>query len=240
ELDHDCATAALPAYARWLAAARPPAPLRWSITALPTWAGSPALADVAAAVDELVVQVHAVRAPTIFDRAGARRGLDAFAAAVPAAHRRVALPTYAVVLDGRRVAADPADVAALVRDLERRPIANLDGIVWFRLPTAGDTAAWPPATLDAVIAGAPLVARAEARLVPRGPDVYDVVVASTGSLDAPFPAIHLRGALTAADLVAGYAPAAADAWTPPPRVLAAGTETVVGWATGKDLRLDVP
>ena len=50
EIDHDCATAVLADYARWLAANRPPAPLAWSITALPTWAGAPALPAVAAAL----------------------------------------------------------------------------------------------------------------------------------------------------------------------------------------------
>jgi len=239
EIDHDCATAALPAYARWLAAARPPAPLRWSITALPTWASSPALADVAAAVDELVVQVHAVAAPRLFDRGAARRWLDEVAAALPTARLRVALPTYQVEVGGERLAADPVEVAALVRDLERRPIANLAGVVWFRLPTAGDSAAWPAPTLDAVIAGAPLVARVEARLVARGPALYDVVVANPGTLAGAWPTLHLTGALTAADLVAGYAPTRDHTWTPPHRALPAGAETVVGWATGKDLRLDV-
>lgn len=241
EIDHDCATAALAGYARWLEAARPAGPepaVRWSITALPTWAGSPALADVAAAVDELVVQVHAVQAPRLFDRAQARRWLDAFAEAVPGAHLRVALPTYQVEVGGELLASDPAEVAALVRDLERRPIDGLDGVVWFRLPVAGDRASWSAPTLEAVIAGAPLAPRVEVRLVERGPDLHDVVVVNTGTVDGAWPPIRLGGALTAADLVAGYTPSTAGLWTPPRRALAAGAETVVGWATGKDLTLD--
>ena len=238
EIDHDCATAALPDYARWLAATRPPAPWRWSITALPAWTSSPAWIDVAAAVDELVVQVHAVRAPRLFERTEARRWLEDVAARVPAAHLRVALPTYQVVVAGQRLAADPHQVAALVRDLERRPIANLDGVVWFRLPIADDPASWSAPTLDAVISGAPLIAKVEARLIARGPDQYDIALVNTGTLDGAWPAIDLDGALTAADLIAGYTAADARHWTPPRRALAAGTETVVGWATGKDLRLD--
>lgn len=157
EIDHDCATAGLAGYAAWLAAARPPraATPRFSITALPTWTGSPALRRVAAAVDELVVQVHAVRAPRLFDEAEARRWLEAFAAAVPDAALRVALPTYEVDRRGQTLAAEPDEVGDLLRSLEQRPIAGVTGVVWFRLPIARDVTAWPAPVLAAVIRGAP-------------------------------------------------------------------------------------
>jgi hypothetical protein len=101
EIDHDCATAALRDYAAWLAAHRPVAALRYSITALPTWVSAPEeLRAVAAVVDELVVQVHAVRAPAIFEAAAARQWIERFADVVAARSSvlRVALPTYAVAL----------------------------------------------------------------------------------------------------------------------------------------------
>jgi hypothetical protein len=249
ELDHDAATAALPAYAAWLRTARANArasgsrsspPLRWSITALPAWASSPALAELAATVDELVVQVHAVRAPSIFEPVAARRWLEAFASAVPAARLRVALPTYAVTLDGARIAAEPATVATFVRALERRPVASVAGVVWFRLPTDGDRSSWSAPTLDAVIAGRPLAPRIEARLVATGPDLHDVVLVNRGTVDGGWPPLRLTGAVAAMDLVGGYVAAGDGAWTAPRRTLAPGAETVVGWATGKDLRLDVP
>ena len=119
EIDHDCATAGLETYATWLESHRPAA-LRWSITALPTWATSPALPRVAAAVDELVVQVHAIRAPRLFDPTAARRWLDAFAAATPGATLRVALPTYRVTVAGNTLAAAPDEVTGLLR-LARHP-----------------------------------------------------------------------------------------------------------------------
>lgn len=151
EIDHDCATAALRDYAVWLAARRPPG-LRLSITALPTWAGAPdALRRVVAEVDEVVLQVHAVRAPTIFDAGVARRWVERFAVAAPAARVRVALPTYQVALG----AADPDDVAGFLRTLERDPVPGVAGIVWFRLPVAADRTAWPAPVLAAVIRGAP-------------------------------------------------------------------------------------
>ena len=147
EIDHDCATAALADYAAWLRAHRPEG-LRLSITALPTWAGAPpALRELVAAVDEVVLQVHAVRAPDIFDPVAARRWVERFAAAAPGARLRVALPTYKVALG----AADPDEVAAFLRALERDPVPGVAGIVWFRLPVATDRTAWSASVLTAVI-----------------------------------------------------------------------------------------
>jgi hypothetical protein len=153
EIDHDCATAALADYTAWLAAHRPAGALRLSVTALPTWATAPAdLRLLATAVDEIVLQVHAVRAPTIFEPRAARRHVEHFAAAVPrTTNLRVALPTYKVALG----AAQPDEVATLLRSLEREPVRGVTGIVWFRLPTATDRTAWPAPLLAAVIRGAP-------------------------------------------------------------------------------------
>lgn len=239
EIDHDCATAALPEYAAWLRRARVPAPLRWSITALPTWAESPELARVAGAVDELVVQVHAVRAPTLFDPRQARRWVDDFAEATAGRPFRVAVPTYRVVIDGVPLAADPVEVAGFVRALERVPVPGLRGVVWFRLPIDADLTTWRTPTLRAAIGRRPLAPDVRVSLVERGRDVFDVVLANAGTLDARYPALRISGDLTAADLVAGYRRAPEPArWTPPDRTLAAGTRVVIGWTTGKDLTVD--
>lgn len=243
EIDHDCATAALGDYAAWLARERPPARLRWTITALPTWAESPdALRQVAAAVDELVVQVHAVQAPRVFEPGQARRWLEAFAAAVPGVRLRVALPTYRVKIDGRTLAAAPDEVGAFLRTLERAPIRGVEGVVWFRLPVAGDDAAWSTATLLGVIRGVAPAAHVAVELVERRPGVHDVVLANHGADAAPYPPVALDGVIAGADLVGGYRPHAAwpRTWNPPARDLAPGARTVVGWATGKDLRARVP
>ena len=238
EVDHDCATAALPAYAAWLRRARP-AGVRWSITALPTWAGSPALHDVAAAVDELVVQVHAIRAPSVFDPAQARRWLAAFAAAAPGRPLRVAVPTYRVVVGGRVVAAEPGEVAGFVRGLERDPVPGVRGVVWFRLPVAGDRGAWATPTLRAVIAGAPLTADVRTRLVPGRSGADDVVIENRGTAAAPWPALRLGGQVAASDPVAGYR-RAGDRWAPPRRTLRPGDHAVVGWVRGQELTVDAP
>ena len=238
EIDHDCASAALPDYAAWLARHRPPAPLRFSITALPAWADSAALRAVAAAVDELVVQVHAVRAPALFEPRAARAGLARFAAAVPAAALRVALPTYDAVVAGTLERSRPTEVAAFLRWLERGDAPPIRGVVWFRLPVAGDDRAWAVATLRAVIAGAPLRGTVIAELVATGPAQADVRLRNTGNIPAAWPALTLGGAVRGADLIGGYVSADGHRFVAPGRELAPGATAVVGWATGEDLTLD--
>lgn len=233
EIDHDCATAALADYAAWLARSRPPPPLRFSITALPTWIESgDRLAALAAAVDELVVQVHAVRAPEIFDPIQATAWVDRFAAAVGERPVWVALPTYRVSLGS----ADPLELQRFVAGLRRSRPDNVVGVAWFRLPVEGDTAAWAAPTLAAVIRGDPLRPQIGVELIERGPGRFDIALRNRGTIDGPWPALDLRGAV-AADLVAGYTPTSTG-WSPPARALRAGARAVVGWATGKEIDID--
>lgn len=245
EIDHDCATARLPAYAAWLAQARPAAPLAWSITALPTWAdgaaGRRALRDIAAAVDELVVQVHAVRAPVIFDDAAARADLRRFARAVPAPKLRVAVPTYDAVVGGALRRTDPLAVAAFVRWLGTTAAPAVRGVVWFRLPVAGDDRAWSATTLAAVIGGAPLRAAIAPRLARAADGGYDVVIDNLGNLPGPWPDVALDGDGVRAELIGGYR-ASPDGrhFTAPARDVAPGATTVVGWATGRALLIHAP
>lgn len=240
EIDHDCATAALDHYAAWLERNRPRA-MRWSITALPTWAGAPdELGRVAAVVDEMVVQVHAVRLPRIFEPRAARDGLEAFAAAVPGEPLQVALPTYRVRLAGRTQAASLDELGGFVRQLERRPVAGVQGVVWFRLPVAGDDSTLPATALLALIRDRAPPSSTTVELEPMAPGLYDVVLVNHGAAPAPWPIISFHGDLADADLVGGYRAAPHHhRWQPPARDLAAGGRTVVGWATGKELRVSV-
>lgn len=239
EIDHDCATAALADYAAWLRAWQPPAHLRRSITALPTWAGSPALSQVAAAVDELVVQVHAIRAPQLFAARRARLWIEEFARAVGDRPLRVALPTYRAEVGGALLAAEPDDVAAFVRELERAPVANVEGIVWFRLPVETDVATWPARTLQAVIAGRPLAADIHVALVERGPQLFDIVLDNRGTRTGAWPHLALGGDIEAADPSNGYTRAGQTRWlAPPENVVRAGATTVVGWVRGRNLTIE--
>ncbi|HUH02336.1 MAG TPA: hypothetical protein VML75_10085, partial [Kofleriaceae bacterium] len=120
----------------------------------------------------------------------------------------------------------------------RRPVPGLRGVVWFRLPVAGDHQAWSAPTLRAVIRGDAVAAEVTAALVARGAGVYDVVVENRGTADGRWPALALSGAIDAIDLIGAYR-RDGDRWTPAERQLRPGARAVVGWVTGKELAIDV-
>jgi len=265
EIDHDCASARLPDYAVLLAALRAELPLdlRLSITALPAWIDSPALAGVLAAVDESVLQVHATRAPNagLFDPRTAQHWIAAYAA-LSSKPFLVSLPAYGVraafderghaiaveaetpraLADAgsRELRADPVEVAALLREMEHAPPANLAGVLWFRLPSMDDRRSWSFATLRAVIEAAPLRPQLAVRVDGTADGASDVVVSNAGAIDAPlgmFIGVHGRGC-SSADASNGFQlQARPDGWrfaTPAASVLRAGHESRVGW-----LRCDI-
>ena len=231
EIDYDCATSQLPAYTVLLTdLKRRLAPgVALSITALPTWLNSPALAALLAVPDETVLQVHAVQDPALglFNAKRARTWLDAYARQTSRPWR-VALPTY-----GSRVAWDdngciatveserpalmpggrsaellvaPADMAAFVAALDRDRPVGLTGIVWFRLPTSADTRAWSLPTWRAVLARQPLNADVAVAAQTAGPGgARNVLLANRGNSDAPLPfAIRIDAACRTADGINGY------------------------------------
>lgn len=186
EIDHDCASAKLAAYTRFLSALRAqldPA-VKLTVTALPAWLDSPALDTLLAQADEAVLQVHAVMNPAqgLFDPAQARTWLGAFAQRTQRPWR-VALPTYGSRVtwgdDGRvsgieserpmllangfaqgvshELVAEPKQISAFVERVERDALPGLAGIVWFRLPTDADERAWSAATWRAVLTRAQLI-----------------------------------------------------------------------------------
>lgn len=237
EIDHDCATARLPAYARFLTTLRAElddaTPL--SITALPTWLGSRELDRVLAATDEVVLQVHAVENPHagLFNAVTARRWIEALSRRTSKPFR-VALPAYGTrvswTTDGRiraieserpllidasaavELMASPREVASLLRGLERERPAALAGVVWFRLPTDGDGRAWSLATWRAVVRGEPLRAQVDAQTVVGGqPGLSDIRLVNTDDVDAELPRrVVLPDGCGIADGVNGYALAHRD------------------------------
>ena len=237
EIDHDCATARLPAYARFLTRLRSEldGTTTLSITALPTWLGSREFDRVVAATDEVVLQVHAVQDPHagLFDAATARRWIEALGRRTRKPFR-VALPAYGTrvswTADGRlraieserpllidapasaELIAPPREVAALLRDLEGARPAGLAGIVWFRLPTDGDSRAWSLSTWRAVILGEPLRAQVRAEAVSGAqPGLSDIRLINGDNVDAELPRrVALPGGCAVADGINGYSLAQRD------------------------------
>jgi hypothetical protein len=231
EIDHDCASARLPAYAHFLAqlhAALPPQTML-SITALPTWLQSAGLRSVLAQVDQSVLQVHAVRDPRagLFDAALALHWVKDYAGRSDKPFR-VALPDYgsrvswdaqgrladveseAATLDfsadAHELLAQPQVIADFIRTLQRDPPPHLQGIAWFRLPTAQDLRAWSLPTWLAVIRGQSLDTQLQAYV--HHSDVagtFDVQLQNTGAIDAMLPLrVTLPTGCMVADGVNGY------------------------------------
>jgi len=272
EIDHDCGTARLPFYARFLAALRARLDLAvpLSITALPAWLASQEFDAVLAEVDETVLQVHAVRNPRagLFDASLAlhwveglaRRTSKPFRVALPAYGTRVswrddggllAVESERSLLAGGFAATDlmasPQDIAAVLRRLELSRPARLQGIVWFRLPTADDSRAWSLATWRAVVRGAPLRGRVEALAEATGqPGLSNLVLSNPEAVDADLPQrVELPRNCVLADGINGYTLADTGAGLAVQR-LRAGLlhghhRQVIGWArcTGEPMDFHV-
>lgn len=231
EIDHDCGTAKLPGYAKFLTQLRDRLDrgIQLSITALPAWNVSPFLGDVLGAVDESVLQVHSVQHPVggLFSPIQAAKWISEYAKKSPTAFR-VALPTYGsrVGLDdsgnvtfveselafGRGSASAqelivaPESVRQLILAVNGNRPKNLLGYAWFRLPTDADQRAWSIATWRAVVQDKPLTQAA--RIVARptsDPKLFDLFVKNTGDTDVSPPArILLASNCNDADGVSGY------------------------------------
>ncbi len=259
EIDHDCATARLGAYARFLAQIRQSLDntMPLSLTVLPAWLDAADLTAVLAETDEAVLQVHAVNKPGegLFDAAQAYSWITRFAARSDRPFR-VALPTYGTRVafdvhgtpvavesespqpwstpDTRELTVAPTAVAGLLERLRVHPPRGLRGTVWFRLPTSEDRRAWSLATWRAVIEGRPLETRLTARLQEAtSPGLFDLVLENNGALDAPWPAVEVASGCAAADAVGGYAlrPVASGyMFHPPPAgLLPSQGQVVIGW-----------
>jgi len=275
QVDFDCATAGLDGYRQWVQAIkRRIAPVPLTITVLPTWLDSPAFARLAAATDGYVLQVHSLERPSSPDRPlvlcdpqAARRAVAR--ASLLGVPFRVALPTYGylVAFDNqgrfiglsaegpakawpaaaqvRTVRADAPAMAVLVKDWTVARPTNLEGFIWYRLPTAEDALNWRWRTLAAVIAGRVPRAEVQVRLRHTSPVLVEVEVVNDGEADGCLPpGVRLAwqdADLVAADAVGGYERVSADPQRlvlrarPSVDVLAAGDQRVIGW-----LRLTVP
>ncbi|MCP2075370.1 UNVERIFIED_ORG: hypothetical protein J2Y77_004806 [Pseudomonas lini] len=258
EIDHDAGNARLPAYGAFLARLRQalPATLGLSITALPAWLDSPALPGLLQTVDSSVLQVHAVSDPRqgLFDPKQARRWAERWSG-VTTRPFYLALPAYGVALltqesgapvvesevpidrggERRELLADPQQVAGLAAQLRTEPPKHLAGLIWFRLPLAGDRRAWSLTTLGAVARGDSLDSRL-ALQVGEHEGLYDIRLMNQGNLDSPWPQrLTLAvGACDGVDALAGYTLQQTPGLLTFTRIqegrLAAGAQRAIGWA----------
>jgi hypothetical protein len=269
EIDYDCPTSKLPAYAHFLGElrARLERSLALSITALPTWMNSTALERLVRDLDEIVLQVHAVDDPRLglFDADQAERWVRAFGRRVRRPFR-VALPAYDVRVtwraDGRLASVEgemplltspvggevlgaaPEAVLRFVQTLNRAGPEGLAGIAWFRLPTDADSRAWSPSTWRAVVTGTLPSIRVSGRLAPtERPGLWTVALSNDGDVDSVLPRlVRLDAACAMADGANGYRIADTQ-----PLMLEAITRErlrahrtrVIGWARCADPRKEL-
>lgn len=214
------------------------APVPVTITALPSWLRHRRdLGRLLQAADGWVLQVHSLEPPRRPDAAIELCDPEAARRAVETAARfrepfQVALPTYSYLIaftpagdllgvsaEGplpawppgvliRRARSDPDALAALVRDWTADRPEELEGVIWYRLPVAGDRLNWPWPAFDAVRAGRP--PRRELRAQPRTsePGLVEIDLVNTGEAEMGWPVrVDLswnEGELLAADGLAGY------------------------------------
>jgi hypothetical protein len=258
EIDHDAGNGRLPAYRAFLAHLRGvlPKTLPLSITALPAWLDSPELPALLSTVDSSVLQVHAVSDPRrgLFDPTQARQWARRWSR-VTTKPFYLALPAYGVALlpsaggapvvesevpvgrsgERRELLADPLQLSTLAAELRADPPAHLAGLIWFRLPLAGDRRAWSLTTLGAVARGDALDSRLSVELSAQD-GLYDISLRNQGNLDTAWPervTLAVQGC-EGVDALAGYALQQSPDLLTFTRLgdgrIAAGGQRAVGWA----------
>ena len=237
QLDFDAATSKLSGYHTWITALQQAvAPLPISFTALPDWLRAPELKAMAAQTGRYVLQVHGIErarvddpTPRLLDAATVQRWVTlADALGVPF---RVALPTYRTAVGfnsaGKIIGLDSegparawpagtrlvtyispaAEIAKLVHDWTLDRPANLSGLLWYRLPVAGEQRNWSWLTLTPVMQGRAPLAKLE--VSQQGHNPVDLTLENTGEAELPWPQeIHITlpsgTTISAADTLTGY------------------------------------
>jgi hypothetical protein len=269
QLDFDCAEAKLDGYRVWLRALRAAvSPLPVCPTTLPSWLKRSEFAVLARESGRYVLQVHCVAPPRQITDTQRLTDPIRTAQWVEQAGRigvpfRVALPTYTYLVafdaqgkvrgvsaegpssrwpDDARVVrweADPAELAGLIAQWTRTRPAAMTGVIWYRLPVAGDALNWRWPTLAAVLQGrAP---RRDLRVEASSAQPSEIVAINGGERDEPLPesidASWSGPRFIAADALEGYEleraaddrvrfvrqPAAALSRLPP------GAQRPIGW-----------
>lgn len=227
ELDYDCASSQLGAYARWIKALRQllPPKLVVSITALPDWLGKPGWSELQQQTDQLTLQVHSVLSPEqgLFQPELAKAWAQQLAAeaqkpfyiAVPSYHSALLKQQQGTLVESEQALHSPGERQELWLDalavqgfslwLQQQDWPLLQGLAWFRLPLPSDKRSWSYSQLQAVSSGKTLTADLKLSLQGEAPQ-FELVAENHGFVAAPLPPqINLSGVLcSAADAVSGY------------------------------------
>ncbi|MCC6145777.1 MAG: DUF3142 domain-containing protein, partial [Candidatus Hydrogenedentes bacterium] len=224
QLDYDCPTARIAAYAKAAAAFAAAFPhIETSLTALPDWLRSADFPALVKPLDYFVLQVHGLEPPTTADAPVVLCRADRVEAwSSQAAQAGVpfflALPTYGydIAYDEhgnfaglaaelpmdrrpyptlRTVMPDPDAMARIVRGLSAEHPAALRGVIWFRLPVEGDRLNWTMPALQQVMQG--IAPQFELHAEVRTPQegLYEIWLASTGDYQPAAGEKHVKIAL---------------------------------------------
>jgi Protein of unknown function (DUF3142) len=234
ELDHDCATTKLPAYAGFLNklhALTAKQGVKLFITTLPTWLEAGTLVNLLEQVDVPVLQVHSVinAQSGLFDAKLAMAWVEGFAKISPG-NFMLSLPTYGsriawnetgnisaiesenlLGLTGenyQELSIKPAVIVDFLKELRQKKLSHLSGVTWFRLPTAADQRTWSMSTLKAVITAQPLHARFTVRAqASEIAHVFNVLLGNDSDVDGEAPSAILfddGSRCEAADAISPY------------------------------------
>ena len=239
QIDFDAATSKLAGYQTWIRLFQQSVhPLPVSFTALPDWLNSPTLKEMAMQTGRYVLQVHAVERarsndakPQLIHPESVRKWIEQAARIGVKFH--VALPTYRSAVgfnaEGKIIGIDsegsarawpkgtrlvtyqsPADeLAKLIREWTADRPETLAGVLWYRLPVAGESRNWTWPTFSAVMQGREPKVTLE--ILRNGGNPVDLVLANTGEGEAPWPDLILAkippqiGTIETGDALAGYA-----------------------------------
>jgi len=238
QIDYDCAESKLAGYRQWIQAIKqdfPDYPI--VITALPSWMNNRQFKKLVRDSDGYVLQVHSLERPTTVDEEIVLCDPKCSVEWVRQADRlgmpfRLALPTYGYLVaynqqgqftglsaggsmpgwsentQIKTVLSDPKKIAAMIQEIQTISPKNLSGVIWFRLPVAGDQLNWQWHTLQRIIQGQPLNENIEVLLEWPHPYLAEVYLVNSGDVDVT-DAITVRlefaGDCLAADGVLGYA-----------------------------------
>ncbi|MBN2181957.1 MAG: DUF3142 domain-containing protein [Sedimentisphaerales bacterium] len=187
-------------------------PLPVVITALPCWLKHRSFKALAQEADGFVLQVHSVELPKDAGAQIELCNIDSSLKWAERAARlgvpfRVALPTYGYAIgfdkDGkflgisaegpsnfrpddaivRVVGSDAAAIAGLVRKWHTDRPANMQGLIWYRLPVSTDRLNWKPQTLSMVIKGITPRREIEVDIDRSEAGLAKISLANTGQLD---------------------------------------------------------